>query len=247
MQNYGFFLIFHNYNLHKDSVLHYLCKMNTRENLLFVCATPLESTALGLYGSLKNGFYPNILGDGKSLLITGVGLTATAYQLGKIFALNSFERVLNFGVAGAFDRSIPLASVVEVVSDEFADVGAEDNDQFISLFEMNLLEVNEPPFVNGKLVPMGGWKSEGNLPKVTGASVNTVHGKEEHVAQFKKRCSAQVESMEGAAFFYACAMAGVTSMQIRAISNYVEPRNRDNWKLSEAMESLCVYLRQHFI
>lgn len=221
--------------------------MNPKGNLLFVCATPLESTALGLDGSLKNGFYPNLLGDGKSLLITGVGLTATAYQLGKILALNSFERALNLGVAGAIDGSIPIATVVEVVSDEFADLGAEDNDQFISLFEMNLLKANEPPFVNGKLVPMGGWNHEGNLLKVTGASVNTVHGNAENIARFKSRCSAQVESMEGAAFFYACAMAGVSSMQIRAISNYVESRNRDNWKLYEALAALSVCLKPYLL
>ncbi|MBK7966755.1 MAG: hypothetical protein IPK10_16825 [Bacteroidetes bacterium] len=35
---------------------------------------------------------------------------------------------------------------------------------------------------------------------MTGASVNTVHGNAEHIAQFKKRSAAQVESMEGAAF-----------------------------------------------
>lgn len=221
--------------------------MNPHGNLLFVCATPLESTALGLDGSLKNGFYPDLLGDGKSLLITGVGLTATAYQLGKILALNSFERALNFGVAGAIDGSIPIASVVEVVSDEFADLGAEDKDQFISLFEMNLLKANELPFVNGKLVPMGGWNDEGNLLKVTGASVNTVHGNVENIARFKSRCSAQVESMEGAAFFYACAMAGVSSMQIRAISNYVESRNRDNWKLNEALAALSRCLKPYLL
>jgi len=221
--------------------------MNPNGNLLFVCATPLESTALGLDGSLKAGFYPQLLGDGKSLLITGVGLTATAYHLGRILAMNSFERALNVGVAGAIDSSIPLGSVVEVVYDEFADVGAEDNDLFITLFEMSLLEVNEPPFVNGMLVPMGGWKCEGNLQKVGGASVNTVHGNAENIARFINRSSAQVGSMEGAAFFYACAMAGVTSMQIRAISNYVEPRNRENWKLSEAIESLSIYLKHYFL
>jgi futalosine hydrolase len=221
--------------------------MNPKGNLLFVCATPLESMALGLDGSHKNGFYPDLLGAGKSLLITGVGLTATAYHLGRILVMNSFEKALNVGVAGALDSSIPLGSVVEVIADEFADMGAEDHDEFISLFKMNLLELNESPFIDGKLVPMGGWQAEGNLPKVTSASVNTVHGNAEHILHFKNRCSAQIESMEGAAFFYACAMAGVSSMQIRAISNDVEPRNRDHWKMKEAISALSVYVKAHFL
>ncbi len=220
--------------------------MNPHRNLLFVCATPLESTALGLDGSLKIGFYSELLGAGKSLLITGVGLTATAYQLGKILSAASFDGAINFGVAGAFDLTIPLGTTVEVNSDEFADLGAENNEDFISLFEMNLQPDNEAPFSNGKLVPMGDWKNIGNLRKVSGASVNTVHGNTQSIANFKRRSVAQIETMEGAAFFYACNLVGVDSLQIRAISNYVEPRNREHWKLEEAIQSLTIYLKQHF-
>ncbi|MBP6512715.1 MAG: futalosine hydrolase [Bacteroidia bacterium] len=220
--------------------------MNLRPNLLFVCATPLEATALSKDGSLKTGFYPDLLGTGKSLLITGVGLTATAYQLGKILSTTSFHGAVNFGVAGALDLSIPLGTAVEVITDEFADLGAENNDDFISLFEMNLQNENEVPFSHGKLVPMGEWKNIGNLRKVHGASVNTVHGNVHSIANFKKRSNAQIESMEGAAFFYACKMGGVDSLQIRAISNYVEPRNREHWKLEEAIQSLSIFLKQYF-
>ncbi len=221
--------------------------MNPSRNLLFVCATPLESTALGLDGSLKTGFYPDLLGTGKSLLISGVGLTATAYQLGKILSTLSFDGAINFGVAGSFDFSIPLGTTVEIITDEFADLGAENNDDFISLFEMTLQRENDVPFSNGKLVPMGEWKNIGDLRKVTGASVNTVHGNAQSIANFKRRSNAQIETMEGAAFFYACAMAGVDSLQVRSISNYVEPRNRENWKLEEALRSLSVYLKQYFL
>ncbi|MFN0187219.1 MAG: futalosine hydrolase [Bacteroidia bacterium] len=221
--------------------------MNRPPNLLFVCATPLESTALGLDVSLKTGFYPDLLGAGKSLLITGVGLTATAYQLGKILSTVTFDGAVNFGVAGAFDLLIPLGTTVEVIADEFADLGAESNDDFISLFEMNLQRENEIPFSNGKLVPMGEWKNIGDLRKVTGASVNTVHGNAQSIANFKRRSNAQIETMEGAAFFYACAMAGVDSLQVRSISNYVEPRNRENWRLEEAILSLSGYLNQYFL
>jgi len=44
--------------------------------------------------------------------------------------------------------------------------------------------------------------------------------------------------MEGAAFFYACEKAGVKAMQIRAVSNYVEKRNRDNWQIGPAIKNL---------
>jgi futalosine hydrolase len=51
----------------------------------------------------------------------------------------------------------------------------------------------------------------------------------------------QIESMEGAAFFYACRQAGVPCMQIRAVSNYVEKRNRDNWQIGLAVKNLNTF------
>lgn len=44
--------------------------------------------------------------------------------------------------------------------------------------------------------------------------------------------------MEGAAFFYACLLAGVPFLQIRSISNRVEPRNRTAWDIPSAIQNL---------
>jgi futalosine hydrolase len=48
----------------------------------------------------------------------------------------------------------------------------------------------------------------------------------------------QVESMEGAAFMYACLIHQVPFAQVRAVSNFVEKRNREAWKLAEAIRNL---------
>ena len=52
------------------------------------------------------------------------------------------------------------------------------------------------------------------------------------------RCAPQVESMEGAAFMYACLLRDLPFAQVRAVSNVVEPRNRDAWKMREAVTHL---------
>ena len=44
--------------------------------------------------------------------------------------------------------------------------------------------------------------------------------------------------MEGADFAYVCMMMNVPHFQIRAISNYVEKRNRNAWKIEEALINL---------
>jgi futalosine hydrolase len=103
-----------------------------------------------------------------------------------------------------------------------------------------LLDENEPPFVDGRLVnpapPVSATLAR--LPAVNGITVNTVHGGEQSIACVTERFAPQVESMEGAAFMYACLVHGQQFAQIRAISNVVERRNREAWKLADAVASL---------
>jgi futalosine hydrolase len=47
--------------------------------------------------------------------------------------------------------------------------------------------------------------------------------------------------MEGAAFFYACRQMNVHGMQIRAVSNYVEKRNREAWNIGLAIKNLNTF------
>ena len=76
------------------------------------------------------------------------------------------------------------------------------------------------------------------LPTVDGVTVNTVHGNEASIARVTERFNPDVESMEGAAFMYACLIHGVPFAQVRAVSNLVERRNRAAWKLNEAIAEL---------
>ncbi|RYY32368.1 MAG: futalosine hydrolase, partial [Sphingobacteriaceae bacterium] len=56
-----------------------------------------------------------------------------------------------------------------------------------------------------------------------------------------KRVNVQLESMEGAAFFYACRQMDLPCVQIRAVSNYIEKRNRDAWKIGLAVKNLNTF------
>src|ERR1041385_8854082 len=117
-----------------------------------------------------NIFHANLKSVGIDILITGVGMVATAFALGKYFGKNNCDAALNLGLAGSFNRDIVLGSVVNIVQDHFAEIGAEDDEKFLTLKEMNLegeAEVmNENEFGNSALEM---------IPKVCGISVNTVH------------------------------------------------------------------------
>ena len=179
-------------------------------------------------------------------LTSGVGMVATAAWLAATLARREYDLVLNLGVCGAFDRSIPLGTVVHVVADRLSELGAEDGDGFLTVHDLQLLCDNEFPFTDGELVNHAPPEHDvlRRLTPVRGITVNTVHGCDASIARVVARASPQVETMEGAAFMYACLVHGVRFAQVRAVSNVVERRNRASWKMPEAIGALNAVARE---
>ena len=179
-------------------------------------------------------------GHDVDVLVAGVGMVATAAWTCRILAQTSYDLVLNIGVCGSFDAAVRPATVVHVVSDCIAELGAEDDGGFLTAQELGLLADDDVPFTGGRLVnPAPPRNATLNaLPAVAGITVNTVHGNERSIADVTRRFRPQVESMEGAGFMYACLIHGVVFAQIRAVSNVIETRNRAAWKITEAIASL---------
>ncbi len=169
------------------------------------------------------------------VLITGIGMVNTALMVGR-HSLHHYDLVINAGVCGAFDRSVPLTTLVHVTEDILSELGAEDGDSFLPYDQMNL---------PGKHVFHASLNDSlsriERLPKVKGITVNTVHGNEESIERVKQMYAPDVESMEGAAFFAAC--EGMKNfVQLRAISNYVEKRDKSKWKMPLAIKNLNDFL-----
>ena len=174
------------------------------------------------------------------VLIPGVGMTFTAYWLGKTLTSIRYDVAINVGLAGTFDDAIEIGEVVSVISDRISELGAEDGEKFLSLIDMDLLEDEDFELQNGEMIntiPIENKCAE-TLKKVKGITVNTTHGDENSIEKVKNLFQPQVESMEGAAFLYACLLEGISCLQIRAISNKVERRNKDNWDIKLAVKNL---------
>ena len=174
------------------------------------------------------------------LVTTGVGMVATAAQCSRALARTPYDLALNFGVCGSFDPTLTPGAVVHVVADRLPELGAEDGETFLTIQQLKLLDDDAFPFHEGELVngtPPSNPTLSG-LPAVSGITVNTVHGDERSIAEVTRRFHPQVETMEGAAFMYACLIADVPFAQVRAVSNVVERRNRESWWLAEAIENL---------
>ncbi len=176
-------------------------------------------------------------GNEFDLLCTGVGMVATSFHMGRVLSSHKYDRVINAGIAGSFEKNIPLGTVVEIVEDQFPEMGAEDGEHFLSLLDLELIEADDFPYQSGVLSnEQEIWDL--TYPKVKSITVNTAHGSEERIAKTEQRLRPQVESMEGAAFFYACKTAKIPCVQIRAISNYVERRDKASWDIPRAIQRL---------
>ena len=212
--------------------------MNKERTILWVTATGAEASVLGTSSVLDLGYYPGFQRLNDGLLITGPGLLASSAELTALLATDHFDAIIHFGIAGSFQQDYPPGTVVQVVTEELGDFGADNRGVFIPAFDLKLANPDQHPFRSGILQPEIPSGLDTNLPHVHGTTVHTVHGSAAAIDQFRNRSSAAVESMEGAAVFYAAIRKGVPCLQLRAISNWVEPRNRDAWEIGKALEAL---------
>ena len=80
------------------------------------------------------------------------------------------------------------------------------------------------------------WQELAFLPEATGNTLQELDGRWRHV-------TADVETMEGAAFFEACLAADIPFAQVRAISNYVGETDHARWDIPLALKNLESALR----
>ena len=172
-----------------------------------------------------------------SLSVCGVGLVNTAIHTSQLMQKESDLMIL-IGLAGSFNRELAIGSVVNVTEEAYGDLGAEDQDgKLLSIHDLDLIPSNKPPFKNGKLINPSAEEFS-FLPKASSVSVNKVSGSQQSIDLIQSKFGTDIENMEGAAFFQICLGHRKRFLQLRSISNYVEPRNKDNWEINTALVKL---------
>jgi len=173
------------------------------------------------------------------ILISGIGIYSTTYYLTKILQKEKYNLVLNIGIAGSL-RNFEIGDVVNVVQDEFGDLGIEDDEKFLTLFEKGYIRASEFPFIDGKLYSNFIEFSDtiSDLPEAKGVTYNTTHCSQNSIDKVKMKFKADIESMEGAAVLYICLQENIHCTQVRSISNKVKPKESAKWNIDLAMKNL---------
>ncbi|HEY4147279.1 MAG TPA: futalosine hydrolase [Chitinophagaceae bacterium] len=205
-------------------------------NCLLVAATPFE---IAPFLDKWTG-QPDRAGDFQlDVLVSGIGLTAATWSITRQLQLKKYDMAIQAGIAGCFNRQLPLGSVVSVGRDSIADQGVLENGLFKTVFDMKLAPENRAPYKKGWLQnPHRELLKKTGLKAIKSISVNEITTGRARIKLLEDKYQAVTESMEGAAFHYACLMEGVPFMQVRSLSNYIGERNKTKWKMKNAIIQL---------
>lgn len=135
--------------------------------------------------------------------VCGVGMAECAAATAHIITALDPDIVILAGIAGTYSDRPAVGETVLVSSETVADLGRSDA-------------------AAGRLVPLFQRKYTAEflpvLPDIPAAVSNTVNCAGGVIAEPNR---AEIENMEGAAFFAMCRMFGVAAMEIRTVSNVV--------------------------
>lgn len=213
-----------------------------------VFATSPEAEILGaISGNYTVNPEFNYNGSIISVLITGVGGISTAWAMQKWLCNNSKpDLAINAGIAGSFSEKYPPGRVVMPVSDCFADLGIEKDSSYQTLAEAGFMDPEEHPFKNG-LIHSQNKYTELILSMIEGVkavTVNTTSGSESSIERLRNKFNPDIETMEGATFFYICARENIPFLALRAISNMVKPDRNTGWEIPLALENLAGKMKE---
>ncbi|MEU6315300.1 futalosine hydrolase [Streptomyces sp. NPDC047014] len=171
------------------------------------------------------------------VLAGGVGPAAAAAATATALAVGggAYTLVVSAGIGGGFVPAAPPASLVVADAIVAADLGAQTPDGFLDVTALGF----------GRTVHLPPAELAARAAEATGAllapvlTVSTVTGTAARAAELTARHPlAGAEAMEGFGVAEAAAAHGLPVLEIRAVSNAVGPRDRDAWRIGDALAAL---------
>lgn len=210
-----------------------------KKRILITAATSMELEFLLKQSVEKDGFriFENENTE-FTLLVSGIGSALSAFSLSRLLQQKSFDTAVQIGIAGSFHEKFPIGSLVKISSDVFADICLSDNGK--PIHEASFDDFRTWPFTDGKLIPDLQNFSHIRLPEASAITVNSVTAGSDKRLFWLQRYNPDVETMEGAAFYYACMKENIPCVQIRAVSNFVGTGN-NNWKTKDSIDNLASF------
>ncbi|GIQ70380.1 futalosine hydrolase [Xylanibacillus composti] len=199
--------------------------------VLIVTAVPAERDAIasGLNGCAQ-----------VDVIAGGVGPAFAAAAAAKALSEADYALVVSAGIGGGFPERAEVGSLVLADHMIAADWGAETLEGFASVDELGFgtasFSTHSGLTASWQAALQNAGASVAVGPILT---VSTATGTARTAALLAARLpGAAAEAMEGCGVAAAAQLCGLPVMEIRAISNRVGPRDRESWRIPEALERL---------
>ncbi len=175
-------------------------------------------------------------------LVTGVGPVAAALQLTRFICRQDGQvrGIVNFGVAGAYVQiqGLQIANLLDVclaereVAGDFGVSYGDDMDYLPKELTGRItFDVDRSLLLQAGLI----MQRNGLSPHLgTFVTVNAVSGTRARGENLRQQWQGLCENMEGASIARVAETFALPFLEVRAISNMVEDRNPQNWRLEEA-------------
>lgn len=175
-------------------------------------------------------------------IAAGVGSAAAAASVAKALSERTVDFVISAGIGGGFHGQVGVGGLAVADTIIAADLGSESEEQFLSVEDTGIgfckYNVNEE--LKNRLVRSlrSVRPSFAVGPMIT---VNTTTGTAETADKLVERFPGVIaEGMEGFGVACAAKLYNIPCIEIRAISNDVGPRDRENWRIKEALDVLTI-------
>jgi futalosine hydrolase len=203
-----------------------------------VAASKAFANTIGNKHSTNDGVYIINKMHELHFFVHGVGAPYAQMHLQNLIYDCKPDLIIQAGIAGTFNSGASIGEVYNVTADRFADLGAQDDEQFLQLTDLGF--AHSDTSTNGWLINIEEAYPAFflGLRQVKGITTNTVTGTEKTAQLWKDLYAPQTESMEGAALHLVCLTNKIPFVQLRAISNVVEKRDRTKWQIATAIENL---------
>lgn len=172
---------------------------------------------------------------------SGIGILQTTYTVMDYLSHRHPDVWIQAGIGGAFDHSLGLGSIYAIESEFLSGFGAEDaNGKIMDPFTLGWSDPDGYPYTAGRLICP--YKPVHPFSFASGMTTFYAHGHQGNIDALRNQEHGQIENMEGAPFFYVSLLHKIPFISLRSISNLVEERNKDRWRMDLAIEQLSASL-----
>ena len=184
---------------------------------------------------LSSALIQRIRNSNCEICICGFGPIVSGIRTTLLIVEHSPKQVFLTGIAGALDLRIPLGTSVELDMALCFGIGTGSGDDFISASEMGWRQWSDSPQISDS-IRLDDDNVAACVPLLTCCSASA----NEHDVQLrlKKHPNVVAEDMEGFSVATACRFAGIPVRIVRGISNRAGDRNKENWRVRDAMHAV---------